>query len=176
MNTSQLRWFFQKPLITIRAISVQFLQRRSLILTMAALQLFWLVMIAVTGASTKYATILLVGTFSVTATLLVLSLPTSAIRRINHLKDWLFRSDKRTLLFLCVSALLIGVLYASIQTQWTDEQSGLKAANIITTEGLVSAYTAFRRVGWLGQQHPPLFPIIFSLTIRLPGPDLVYMR
>ena len=176
MNTSQLRWFFQKPLITIRAISVQFLQRRSLILTMAALQLFWLVMIAVTGASTKYATILLVGIFSVTATLLVLFLPTSAIRRINHLKDWLFRSDKRTLLFLCVSALLIGVLYASIQTQWTDEQSGLKAANIISTEGLVSAYTAFRRVGWLGQQHPPLVPIIFSLTLKLPGPDLFYMR
>ena len=82
----------------------------------------------------------------------------------------------RSLLFLFVAALLIGVLYASIQNEWTDEQSGLTAANIISTEGLHSAYTAFRRVGWLGQQHPPLFPIIFSLTLKLPGPDLLYMR
>ena len=176
MNSSQLQLFLRKPLITLQSVSMQFLMNRALILTMAALQLFWLVMIAVTGASTKYTTILIVGIFSVTATLLILFLPARAIQRINHQKDWLFRSDKRTLLFLCASALLIGVLYASIQTQWTDEQSGLKAANIIATEGLVSAYTALGRVGWWGQQHPPLFPIIFSLTLKLPGPDLFYMR
>src|SRR6188474_1033102 len=114
MNSSQLQLFLRKPLITLQSVSMQFLMNRALILTMAGLQLFWLVMIAMTGASTRYSTILTVGISSVTATLLILFLPTSAIQRIHYLKDWLFRSDKRTLLFLSVSALLIGVLYASI--------------------------------------------------------------
>ena len=176
MNISQLQFFLRKPLIILQTVSMDFLMNRSLIFTMAVLQFFWLVMIAVTGASTRYNTILVVGIFSLVATILVLFLSTSAIQRVYHLKDWLFHSEKRSLLFLCVAALLIGVLYASIQTEWTDEQSGLTAANIIATEGLHSAYTAFKRVGWLGQQHPPLFPIIFSLTLKLPGPDLFYMR
>lgn len=176
MNISQLQFFLRKPLITLKTVSMEFLMNRSLILTMAVLQVFWLVMIAVTGASTKYNTILVVGTCSMISTLFVLFLPTSTIQRISNLQDWLFQSEKRLLLFLCVAAVLIGALYASIQTEWTDEQSGLKAANIIATEGLHSAYTAFRRVGWLGQQHPPLFPILFSLTLKLPGPDLFYMR
>lgn len=155
---------------------MQFLMNRSLILTMAAFQFIWLTLIVVTGASTKHYTNVVVAVLSVIATLFVIFLPTSAIQKIYSLKDWLFRSEKRSILFLCVAALLIGVLYASIQTEWTDEQSGLVAANIIADEGLHSAYTAFRRVGWLGQQHPPLFPIIFSLTLKLPGPDLFYMR
>ena len=71
---------------------------------------------------------------------------------------------------------LIGVLYAASQNPGDDEKSSLTAANIIATEGLSSAYTAYGRVGWLGQQHPPLFPIIFSLTLKLPGPDLFTMR
>lgn len=176
MNTSQLRLFLEKPLITIQTVSVQFLRNRSLILTMAALQLIWLALIVVTGASTKYPTILVVAILSVIATLFVIFLPTSTIQKIYQIKDWLFRSEKRSLFFLCIAALLIGVLYAISQNSGNDEQSSLKAANIIATEGLSSAYTAFRRVGWLGQQHPPLFPIIFALTLHLPGPDLFYMR
>ena len=176
MNISQLQFFLRKPLITLQTVTMEFLMNRSLILTMAGLQLFWLVMIAVTGASTRYNTILIVGIFSLVATILVLLLPTSVMQRIYHLKDWLFQNEKRSLLFLCIAALLIGVIYAFIQTEWTDEQSVLTAANIIATEGLQPAYTAFRRVGWLGQQHPPLFPILFSITLKLPGPDLFYMR
>jgi len=143
---------------------------------MAALQLFWLALIVMTGASTKYNTLLVVAIISVIATLFVIFLPTSVIEKIHHLKHWLFHSEKRSLLFLCIAALLIGVLYASSQNPGGDEHSSLKAASIIATEGLSSAYTALGRVGWLGQQHPPLFPIIFSLTLRLPGPDLFFMR
>jgi 4-amino-4-deoxy-L-arabinose transferase-like glycosyltransferase len=143
---------------------------------MAALQLFWLALIVVTGASTKYNTLLVVAVISVSATVLVIFLPTSAIEKIHHLKDWLFRSEKRSLLFLCIAALLIGILYAASQNPGDDEKSSLTAANIIATEGLSSAYTAYGRVGWLGQQHPPLFPILFSLTLKLPGPDLFIMR
>ena len=173
MNTSQLRLFLKKPLITIEMVSVQFLQNRSLILTMAALQLIWLLLIVVTGASTKYNTLLIVAIISVIATLLVIFLPTSAIQKIHHLKDWVFQSEKRSLLFLCIAAVLIGVVYSTRENQWTDEQSNFEAANIIATDGIPLAY---HRVGWLGKQHPPLFPIISALTLKLPGPDLFYMR
>lgn len=176
MNSSQLQCFLRKPLITLQTVSMQFLMNRSLILTMAAPQLIWLALIVATGASTKYQTILSVAILSVIATLFVIFLPTSAIQKIYHLKDWRFRSEKRSLFFLCIAALLIGVLYASSQNLGGDEQSSLKAANIIAAEGLSSAYTAYERVGWLGQQYPPLFPIIFSLTLKLPGPDLFDLR
>jgi 4-amino-4-deoxy-L-arabinose transferase-like glycosyltransferase len=176
MNSSPLQIFLRKPLITLQTASMHFLLSRSLILIMAALQLIWLALIVMTGASTKYQTILVVAIFSVMATLCMVFLPTSAIQKISQLKDWLFRSEKRSLLFLCLAALIIGFLYASVQNAGADEQSSLTAANIIATEGLSSAYTALGRVGWLGQQHPPLFPIIFSLALRLPGPDLFAMR
>jgi hypothetical protein len=143
---------------------------------MSVLQLIWLALIVLTGASTKYQPILVVAIFSVMATVCMVFLPTSAIQKSYQFRDWLFRSEKRSLLFLCLAALLIGVLYASVQNAGGDEQSSLTAANIIATEGLSSAYTALGRVGWLGQQHPPLFPIIFSLALRLPGPDLFDMR
>lgn len=87
MNISQLQFFLRKPLITLQTVSVEFLMHRSLILSMGVLQLFWLVMIAWTGASTKYSTILVVGIFAVTATLLVLFLPERAMQRIYHMKD-----------------------------------------------------------------------------------------
>ena len=173
MNISQLPLFLRKPLVTIQTVSMQFLLNRSLILTMATLQLLWLVVIAVTGASTKYDTILVVAVFSVAATLIVIWLPTGVIQKLNELKNWLFLSEKRTLLFLCLAGLLIGVLYAYSQHEWGDERTSLKAANIIATEGVPAAY---EKVGWLGQQHPPLFSIIFALTLKLPGPELFYMR
>ena len=173
MNISQLPLFLRKPLITIQTMSMQFLLNRSLILAMATLQLLWLVVIAVTGASTKYDTILVVAIFSVVATLIVIWSPTRIIQNLNELKNWLFLSEKRTLLFLCLAGLLIGVLYAYSQHEWGDERTSLKAANIIATEGVPAAY---EKVGWLGQQHPPLFSIIFALTLKLPGPELFYMR
>jgi 4-amino-4-deoxy-L-arabinose transferase-like glycosyltransferase len=173
MNISQLPLFLRKPLITIQTVSMQFLLNRSLILAMATLQLLWLVVIAVTGASTKYDTILVVAIFSVLATLIVIWLPTSTIQKLSELKTWLMLNEKRTLLFLCLAGLLIGVLYAYSQHEWGDERTSLKAANIIATEGVPAAY---EKVGWLGQQHPPLFSIIFALTLKLPGPELFYMR
>lgn len=173
MIISQLRLFLENPLLTIQTVSAQFLRNRSLILTMAALQLVWLLMIVVTGASTKYNTLLVVTIISVIATFLVLFLPTSAIQKIHRLKDWLFQSETRSLLFLCIAAVLIGVVYSARENQWTDEQSNFEAAKIIATDGIPLAY---HRVGWLGKQHPPLFPIISALTLKLPGPDLFYMR
>jgi len=140
---------------------------------MTALQLVWLVLIAVTGASTKYNTLLVVAITSVIATLLAIFLPTHAVEKIHQLKDWLFQSEKRSLLFLCIASLLIGVVYSTRENQWTDEQANFEAANIIATDGIPLAY---HRVGWLGKQHPPLFPIISALTLKLPGPDLFYMR
>jgi hypothetical protein len=60
---------------------------------MAALQLIWLALIVLTGASTKYQTILVVAILSVIATLFVIFLPTSVIEKTYYLKDWLFRSE-----------------------------------------------------------------------------------
>lgn len=173
MNISHLPWFLRKPLITIQTVSMQFLLNRSLILTMATLQLLWLVVITATGASTKYDTILVVAIFSIVATFVIIWLPSSLIQKFTELKNWLFLSEKRTLLFLCFVGLLVGVIYAFSQHQWGDERTSLKAANIIATEGVPAAY---EKVGWLGQQHPPLFSIIFALTLKLPGPELFYMR
>lgn len=172
-STSQVRLFLEARLSLVQIASMHFLRNRSLIFAMSALQLIWLVLIAVTGASTKYNTLLVVAIISVLATILVLFLPASAMEKIRNLKSWLVQSEKRSLLFLCIAALLIGVLYSIRENQWTDEQANIEAANIIVTDGIPLAY---HRVGWLGKQHPPLFPMISALTLKLPGPDLFYMR
>ncbi len=173
MNSSPLQLFFRRPLITLQTVSIQFLMNRSLILTMAMFQLLWLIMIAVTGTSTKYDTILSVAIFSVTATFAVIILPDRAIPKLRDLKGQLLRSEKRSLFFLCLAALSVGFLYALSQNQWIDEQASLKAAKIIVSDGLPAAY---HRVGWLGEQHPPLFSLVFAFTLKLPGPDLLLMR
>lgn len=173
MSSSALLLFLRKPLITLRTVSMQFLMNRSLILTMAAFQLLWLALIAATGASTKYDRILNVAIFSAVATATVMMLPGSAILKLRDLKSQLLHSEQRALLFLCLLTLLVGFLYSSIQTQWTDEIASLKAAKTINNQGLVHAY---KTVGWLGEQHPPLLSLIFALALKLPGPDLFLMR
>lgn len=173
MNISQLPLFLRKPLITIQMVSMQFLLNRSLLLTMGALQLLWLIAIVITRASTKYDTILTVAIFSAIATFVAILLPDRVIQRLKDLKAWLVLNEKRSLLLLCLAALLVGVLYAFIQRQWSDEQRSFKAASITASEGLAAAY---EKVDWLSGQHPPLFSLLFSLALKLPGPDLLYMR
>ncbi|HSL28076.1 MAG TPA: glycosyltransferase family 39 protein [Anaerolineales bacterium] len=172
MNRFLLPLLLREPLTTLQAVSVQFLLNQSLF-AMAALQLLWLLLIPATGASTKYDTILVVATFSIVATFLVILLPVRAIPKLKDLKSCLVRSERGSLLFLCLAAMLIGFLYALRHSAGGDELSSLKAANIIASEGIVAAY---KRVGWLGEQHPPLLPILFALTSKLPGPDLLLMR
>ena len=140
---------------------------------MAMLQLLWLVLIVVTGASTKYETILVVAIFSIVATFLVIILPVSALPKFKDLNSWLLRGEKQPLLFLCCVAMVIGTVYAFRPNSGADELSSLKAAQIIASEGIATAY---KRVGWLGEQHPPLFPLIFALASKIPGPDLLLMR
>ena len=173
MNSSQLQLFLRKPLLALQTVSMRILMHRSLILIMAALQLIWLLLIAVTGASTQYDRMLTVAIFSVVAIIAVTLLPGSAISKIRSLKSRLLSSEKQLVLFLCLVALLVGFLYSTIQTQWTDEIASLKAAKTINSQGLIHAY---KTVGWLGEQHPPLFSLIFALTLKLPGPDLLLMR
>lgn len=173
MNITQLPLFLRKPLTTLQVVSVQLLLNRSLIVAMAVLQLLWLVLIPVTGASTKYGTLLVVAIFSIVATFFVILLPVRAVPKLEDLKICLFRSENRLLISLCLAAMLIGFLYALRQNAGEDELSSLKAANIIASEGITAAY---KRVGWLGEQHPPLFPLLFALTSKLPGPDLLLMR
>src|SRR5690349_2098701 len=172
MNTSQLLLFIRKPLITMQIVSAHFMLNRSLTITMAALQLLWLALIVVTGASTKYDVILHLVIFSVIATLVIIFFPGVAIEKL-HLREWLLRSEKLSLLFLCLAGSLIAVVYAFNQHPWTDEIYSIKAANIIVTDGLPTAY---HKIGWLGHQHPPLFSIIFAFAISLFGPDLLYLR
>jgi 4-amino-4-deoxy-L-arabinose transferase-like glycosyltransferase len=152
---------------------MQFLLNPSLLLTMGALQLLWLIAIVITRASTKYDTILTVAIFSLVTTFVVILLPDRVIQSLKDLKVWLFRNEKRSLLLLCLVALLVGLLYALIQRQWSDEQRSFKAASITASEGLAAAY---EKVDWLSGQHPPLFSLLFSFALKLPGPDLLYMR
>ena len=173
MNISQLPLSIRKPLITIQTASMHFLLNRSLLLTMGALQLLWLIAIVITKASTKYDTILAVAIFSIVATVVVILLPGRVIQKLKELKVSLFLDEKRSLSILCLAALLVSILYAISQRQWSDERRSLKAASIVASEGLAAAY---EQVDWLGEQHPPLFSLLFSLALKLPGPDLLDAR
>lgn len=173
MKISQLSFSGRKSLLPTLALFKQFISDRWLIVTMASLQLLWLLLIVLTGASTKYIMILMLAIFSLVATALVTFLPVRALLKLKNLKEWLLSNEQRLLLLLCLSAILIGTLYAYTQHLWADEQASFDVANIIYSNGILAAYDGS---GWLRSFHPPLVPLIYGFTLHLLGADVLYIR
>jgi 4-amino-4-deoxy-L-arabinose transferase-like glycosyltransferase len=139
---------------------------------MSSLQLLWLFLIVWTGASTRLGMILILAVFSMMATLMVLLLPTNAILTLRNLQNWLLHDEKRLLVLLSIAAIFIGVFYAYHQHLWADENESFRVANIISSDGIRTAYLD----SWWLRNHPPLIPLIYGLALKMFGAAPVYMR
>lgn len=171
--TLPLATFFEYRLRKAGHVIKEFLQSRNLIIGMAALQLSWLATILWTGTSSDIQMIALLAVYSFSAGLIVILLPNAAISKIRAVKVWLLQNHVRLFVVLGLAAILGGVFYAGHQRVWGDEERSFRVAKIISAKGIESAY---QESGWLSKKHPPLMPLLYSLTLDLTGTSLFHLR
>ncbi|HSL43678.1 MAG TPA: glycosyltransferase family 39 protein [Anaerolineales bacterium] len=151
----------------------EFLQSRYLIIGMVILQLVWLAAILWTGTSSNLSLITFLAVYSLCAGLIALFLPETFISKVRSFKAWLLQSPLRLFLILGLIVLIGGVFYASQQRAWGDEERSLRVARITAAEGVENAY---QQNGWLRRKHPPLMPLLYSMTLGFMGDGLFNLR
>lgn len=151
-------------------ISARWLSVGSILAAMTLLELGWLAVIWLTGATEatyKLPTMLLLTLFLGTAVYL---LPDRYFAWLPLDEAKIARSETR---FLLLAGLLIGSLllvFAAQQRIWAfDEEGNLIAATTVAKNGIQSLFENYDRRPWLGKQHPPLIPIIYGLSMKLLG-------
>lgn len=148
-------------------LKAAWLSARSVLLVMTLLELGWLAAIWFTGATeaTYKLPPLLVGTGVVGAALIWL--PDRYFAWLSFEKE---RSAWRVLLLF--GLLLAGLLlvFAAQQRVWPfDEVGNFYAAKAVAEKGIGTLFENYAIRPWLGNQHPPLVPIMFGLVMRLVG-------
>jgi 4-amino-4-deoxy-L-arabinose transferase-like glycosyltransferase len=164
---------FRSPWNVIGHVIKEFLQSQSLIIGMAVLQLLWLAMILWTKTSSNVQLVSFLLIYSFCAGLIVIFAPDSTISNIRAYKRWLLQNQARLFLILGLLAIVGGIFYARNQRIWGDEERSFRVAKIISAKGIESAY---QESGWLSKKHPPLMPLLYSLTIDLTGASLFHLR
>ncbi len=151
-------------------VTARWLSARNILVLMTLLELGWLGVIWLTGATA--ATYKLLPLMIVTFVLgtAVTLLPDRFFNWLPLDEERIARSEMRLLLLL---GLLIGavlIIFASQQRIWAfDEEGNLRAAAAVANEGVTSLFENYDRRPWLGKQHPPLVPIIYGLAMNLLG-------
>ena len=140
---------------------------------MVVLQLVWLAAILWTGTSSNVELIVSLALYSLCAGWVIFLLPESMISKVTAFKAWLLHNQVRFLLLLSLAAILGGGFYASTQRAWGDEERSFRVAKLISAKGVEAAY---QESGWLSKKHPPLIPVLYSLTIDLTGSSLFHLR
>jgi 4-amino-4-deoxy-L-arabinose transferase-like glycosyltransferase len=95
------------------------------------------------------------------------------ISKVTALKTWLLHDQVRFLLLLTLATILVGGFYASTQRVWGDEERSFRVAKLISAKGVEAAY---QESGWLSKKHPPLIPVLYSLTLDFTGSSLFHLR
>ncbi len=141
-----------------------------LLLLMTVLQLGWLAVIWLSGATAATYKLLPLIMLTILLGTAVTFLPDRFFAWLPLDEERLARSETRILLLL---GLLIGaalLIFASQQRVWAfDEEGNIRAATAVAREGVRELFQNYDRRPWLGKQHPPLVPIIYGLGMRLLG-------
>ena len=141
-----------------------------LLLLMTGLQLGWLAVIWVTGATA--ATYKLLPLIVVTLVLgaVVYLLPERFLAWLPLAETRLARSETRVLLLAGLLIATVLIIFASQQRVWAfDEEGNLIASTTVARNGVRALFENYDRRPWLGKQHPPLVPIMYGTAMRLIG-------
>jgi hypothetical protein len=101
---------------------------------MAGLQVLWLISIGFLGASSDWGRLIGISIYSLAA-VVVVAVFTNRIDpdRLEKFKS-MFRDEKRVLLFLLFTCVMIGVIYAIFQRVWVyDEEENYRVASVCQT-------------------------------------------
>jgi len=70
----------------------------------------------------------------------------------------------------------MGVLYAYAQLGWPDEPFIFSASRIVVEQGVAAFFAGYSNIPWLGNQHPPLAPLLYGGVMALFGVHLFVIR
>ena len=150
--------------------TTRWLNAGTLLALMTILQVGWLGVIRVTGATAATYKLLPLLILTIVLGTAVYFLPDRFLTWLPLDEKRIARSETRILL---LAGLLIGtvlIIFASQQRVWAfDEEGNLMASVSVARNGILDLFENYGRRPWLGKQHPPLVPIIYGQAMRLLG-------
>ncbi len=151
-------------------LTASWLTVTNVLLLMIFLQIGWLGVIWLTGATAathKLLPLLIVTLIFGAAAIL---LPDRLLAWLPLDEERIARSEKRILLVVGLLLAAVLLLFAAQQRVWAfDEEGNLRAAATVADDGVQALFENYGRRPWLGKQHPPLVPIIYGLAMKVVG-------
>lgn len=151
-------------------------QTRNLLVAMALLQMLWLVIIWLTGIASNWKKLPFLVVYSVAVGVAIGCMPAGFVSRLRRLKERLSQKERAPILALCGVLLIAGIIYAHYQRRYIDEDYNFNASRIVAEEGVGQFFAKYANLPWLGEQHPPLVPLVYGLTMRILGVNLLIIR
>ena len=154
----------------------RFLQSKFLLATMILLQTLWLTVTWQTNNTITASYFLLLLLYALAVGGIMINMSPNLLSKLkNRAQQWT-KNEKLLLLSLCLLVLIAGVIHAKFRLTASDELGGFEAAKIVAQEGVAAYFAGYGSLGWLGNQHPPLLPLINGLVMRVVGVDLLVTR
>jgi 4-amino-4-deoxy-L-arabinose transferase-like glycosyltransferase len=151
-------------------------QTRHLLAMMTILQVLWLLFVWISGTASKWYKLPLLLVFSVVCSVGVGAVPTGIFSQSRQVTTRLLTKEHQPLVALCLGVFLVGVLYAYAQLGWPDEPFIFSASRIVAEQGVASFFAGYSKIPWLGNQHPPLAPLLYGGAMALLGVHLFVIR
>jgi hypothetical protein len=146
-------------------------------LSITLLQGLWLSAIILTGAAADWRKPALLLVWTVVAGLACWGLPDRWAARVARTAQELEGNALRLVTFLCLLVVgTAGVFAFHTNHSFSDEGYVLLIGRLIANQGLAAYFGQYADLPWLGRQHPPLMPLVYSLVARATDTDLLAMR
>lgn len=150
--------------------AVRWLTTGTLLAVMGLLQLGWLGVIWVTGATAAAHKLLPMMVVTLVLGTAVCLLPDRYLSWLPLEEDKIARSETRILLLAGLLIATVLIIFAAQQRVWAfDEEGNLMASTTVARNGVPALFENYGRRPWLGKQHPPLVPIIYGTAMSLIG-------
>lgn len=155
----------------------RFVTGRNVLFAMMGLQVLWLAVIWLTGATERTDKLLVLAIYTLMVGTAVIYLPTPLVLYLNQAGHYFKQHPKTAVFLLCALVFGIGLIYATQQRTWTfDEEGNFRAAQVVAEQGPAALFENYDKRPWLGKQHPPLIPLLHGLVLWIFGPHQVVAR
>jgi 4-amino-4-deoxy-L-arabinose transferase-like glycosyltransferase len=152
------------------------MQTRSLLAAMISLQVLWIVTMWMTGGIPNWRKLPILLVYSIVVGLMIGHVPAGFVSRIRQLREHLIQNERVLILILCGIVLIAGVAYANYQRPYIDEGYNFDASRIVAERGVHQFFASYASLPWLGENHPPLVPLVYGFAMRILGVNLLVVR
>jgi 4-amino-4-deoxy-L-arabinose transferase-like glycosyltransferase len=143
---------------------------------MTCVQLAWLGAVWYSGTALHWEKLPVLMIYSLACGIMIFFFPAAASDPLKKLGTAV-EGRERVIIVTCL-VVLTGAytVYACLQPGWPDERSIFKASRVIPELGMASFFKNYGHMHWLGNQHPPLVPVIYGLAMWVFGVHVVVIR